>query len=304
MIKDLEIFGEKIPVKNYLCVSEKNKIIKGDYKFNLYIKITDYCNAKCQFCSNQSSILQHEEINLDKLEMVLKELSEKNILERISITGGEPLLYIERLNIVLNKIFDVLPNARVTINTNGIQFKNLKKLDALEKIDGIHISRHHYNDEINDKIFGVHTATLDEITDLANHVSNKHLIRLNCLLMKGFIDSKKEVQNYLEAFSNANVFRIGFVGLMPVNQYSIEKYVDINDIFQDLNNRFFDVGPLYDANICECRNGLYLSNNGKLIEYYARMTKEMNCDYMRQLVYTPYNDLSVGFNKKKIKIPY
>lgn len=303
MIKDLEIFGEKIPVKNYLCVSKKDKIIKGEYKFNLYIKITDYCNAKCQFCSNQFSMPQHEEIDLNKLEIVLKELVGKNILERISITGGEPLLYIERLNTVLNKIFDILPDACVTINTNGIQFKNLKKLDALEKINGIHISRHHYDDEVNDQIFGVHTATLDDIIDLANHVSNKHLIRLNCLLMKNFIDSKKEVQNYLETFSHADVFRIGFVGLMPVNKYSIDRYVNINDIFQDLNNRFFDVGPLYDANICECRNGLYLSSNGKLIEYYARMTKEMNCDYMRQLVYTPSNDLSVGFDKRKIKIP-
>jgi len=302
MIKEIEIFNEIIPVKNYLCSNNPNNVIEGEYKFNLYIKITDYCNAKCQFCSNQSSIPSKEDIDLNKLETVLKELNEKNLLSRISITGGEPLLYVDRLNKVLNKVFEIIPNAFVTINTNGINFDKINNLDTLSKLEGIHISRHHYNDEINDSLFGVKTATMQEIQALYNNASNKQLIRLNCLLIKDLIDRKEEVEKYLDEASKIGVFRVGFVSLMPTNQYCKDNYIDFNIVFKDLASNFFSTFHFYDSNICECCNGIYLGENGNLVEYYARMTKELNCDYMRQLVYTPSNELSVGFNKKKILI--
>lgn len=303
MIKEVQIFNETIPVKNYLCTSDPNNITKGEYQFNLYIKITDYCNARCKFCSNQSSIPNKEEIDLDKLEIVLKELYGKNLLSRVSITGGEPLLYIDRLNKVLNKIFEINPDAFVTINTNGINFNKIQQLDSLSKLEGIHISRHHYDDSLNDKTFGVKTATMKEITELYNNSKNKQLIRLNCLLIKDMIDNQAEVVKYLEHASQIGVFRVGFVSLMPSNDYCIENFINFNDIFKNLNKNFLSSTHFYDSNICECCNGIYLGKNGNLVEYYARMTKELNCDYMRQLVYTPSNELSVGFNKKKILIP-
>ena len=302
MIKKIKIFNDEIPVKAYFCCSDKNKIIEGDYEFNLYIKITDYCNAKCKYCSNQLSKPGKENFDLKKLEIVLKELNNKVNLNRISITGGEPLLYIDRLNNVLNKIFEVLPNARVTINTNGINFKNIYKLDSLSKLEGIHISRHHYDDEVNDKIFGVKTATNKEIKELFNNVENKKLIRLNCLLIKNKIDSEEKIEKYLDNASEIGVFRVGFVSLMKVNDYCKKNYINFNDLFNDLGKRFLKTKHLYDTNICECCNGIYLASNGNLIEYYARMTKELKCDYMRQLVYTPNNELLVGFNNKKIII--
>ena len=57
---------------------------------------------------------------------------------------------------------------------------------------------------------------------------------------------------------------------------------------------------LQDLNICECTNGLYLANNGNIVEYYARMTKDLNCNYARQFVYTSDNKLTVGFNQKSL----
>ena len=67
MIKQIKVFDELIPVKNYLC-SSNQRHVKGNYKFNLYIKITDYCNASCKFCSNQNSVPKEENIDLNKLE--------------------------------------------------------------------------------------------------------------------------------------------------------------------------------------------------------------------------------------------
>ena len=65
----IEIFGEKVRVKNYACSSIKNNIVKQDVKLNLYIKINDACNANCQFCSNRQ-MQDMGDIDLKKLEVV------------------------------------------------------------------------------------------------------------------------------------------------------------------------------------------------------------------------------------------
>lgn len=56
----------------------------------------------------------------------------------------------------------------------------------------------------------------------------------------------------------------------------------------------------YNLYVCECTNGLYLGYNGNITEYYARMAKELNCEYAQQFVYTTDNKLTVGFNKKPL----
>lgn len=45
---------------------------------------------------------------------------------------------------------------------------------------------------------------------------------------------------------------------------------------------------------------MYISKEGEFIEWYARMTKELKCDYTRQFVYTSDNKLTTGFGKEII----
>ena len=299
MYEEIEIFGEKIRIRNYACSSIKNQFNKQKMQLNLYIKINDGCNAKCEFCSNRT-MQDMGKINLEKLEYVLKYFNERLLLNRISITGGEPMLKIDLLNDVANLIYKVIPDATVTINTNGNNLRKIVNLDAVDKIEGIHISRHHYKDEINKKIFGTEVASIEDIKYVMNNVKNKKLLRLNCLLMKNNIDNIEEVEKYLEFASNLEIFRVGFVSLMKVNDYSRENFVNFNDIFKcDVINPQTFV-HFYDTNICECINGAYISKQGRFTEWYARMTKELNCEYTRQFVYTSDNKLTTGFGKEII----
>ena len=55
-----------------------------------------------------------------------------------------------------------------------------------------------------------------------------------------------------------------------------------------------------DLDVCECTNGVYLANNGRVIPFYARMTKDLETPYARQYVYTSNNHLTAGFNGKII----
>lgn len=299
MFETIELFDQKVDIKNTRCTKsgEEPKIM--NMRLNLYIKITDLCNGKCSVCSNKGNE-KKSEIDYEKLKYVIKYLDERHLINRISITGGEPFLDVDRLNKVLNVVYEAKPKALVTINTNGFNIKGCLKLDSLSKLYGIHISRHHYDDEMNNKFFGIKTASIKDIEDIISKVDNKKLIRLNCLLMKSYINNIDEVQKYLEMVSKLNVFRCGFVSLMPINEESIKEFINYNDIFKDLPDKFQKISNMNDFNICECHNGVYLADNGNVIDYYARMTKELDCPYARQFVYTSDNHLTVGFNKKPL----
>lgn len=299
MYETIEIFGQKVDIRNNNCTRCGEIPTRTPMKLNLYIKLTDMCNAKCEMCSNRGNE-KTSKLDLEKLKMVIKYLDNRNLINRIGITGGEPMLNMSKLNDLLNIIFDVKKDSMVTINTNGFNIKNILYLDSIDKVNGIHISRHHYDDEINNDFFGISTATNSDIEYMMNKLDNKKLLRLNCLLMKNYINNIKEVSNYLETAANLGIFRVGFVSLMKVNDFSKENFINFNDIFRDLPSNYCKTDKLNDLNICECENGVYLSNNGDIVEYYARMTKELNCEYARQFVYTSDNKLTVGFNKKSL----
>lgn len=297
MYEELELFGKTIRIKNYACSSNPNSFIRERMKLNLYVKINDVCTAKCEFCSNRD-MKDLGDLDLEKLKYVLIEMKQRNLLNRISITGGEPMLKLDLLNQVINLIYEVIPNAIVTLNTNGYRFRDILKLDSLDKLEGIHISRHHYNDEQNENIFGINVANKEDIKYVMEKIKNKRLIRLNCLLIKGQIDSIEEVQKFLDFASGLGIFRVGFVSLMKVNEYSKENFIDFNDVFKTENMNPKMHIHFYDRNICECINGFYVSKQGNFIEWYARMTKELNCNYTRQFVYTSNNRLTTGFGKE------
>ena len=295
----IELFGKKVDICNSLCSVNGKEDIPNKVKLDLYIKVTDLCNAHCSVCSNKGN---EKNSNLDykKLEYIIKGLNEQERLGRIAITGGEPFLNLDRLNRVLNIIFSIKPDAIVTINTNGFRIKECLDLDSINLVSGIHISRHHYRDSINDEFFGIETANRNDIREVIKKSENPHLIRLNCLLMKKYIHTINDVSRYLEMAANLKVDHTGFITLMPYNEEAIKEYVDFNDIFKDVPERFQIISNTKDKDICECTNGVYLSNNGHVIPFYARKVKELNCPYARQFVYTSDNQLTAGFGRQKI----
>lgn len=295
MAETIELFGKKVEIKNSECTKNKSLPTTGHMMLDLYIKITDLCNANCSVCSNRGNE-KCSQIDYEKLRYVIKYLESQHRVNRIAITGGEPFLDMDRLNKVLNVIFAAKKDAFVTINTNGFRIKECLDLANISKVGGIHISRHHFNDSINDRFFGIKTASISDIEEVMSRVNPK-LVRLNCLLMKSYIHNIKQVEKYLEMASELGIRQCGFVSLMPCNEESKEEFIDFNDIFTNLPSRFQTISHTKDFDICECTNGVYLAKNGRIVPYYARMTKEMNCPYARQFVYTSDNHLTCGFNK-------
>lgn len=297
-MKKIELFGHELIVRDSLCTTNTDVLKIVNPSLRLYIKLTDVCNANCLFCANGET-KDFGDIDFSKLEFIIRYLLDKNLLHGISITGGEPMVNPDKMNDLLNLIYGIEPNMEVAISTNGFNLREFVNMEYVNNLESIHISRHHYEDRINENIFGSKlVANTDDIIYLLESLDDKRIININTMVMKGYINNLFEIKKMLDYVGDIGVYKNGFVSLMKCNDYSKEHFINFNDIFNSLDENFFLGHHFYSGEYCECVDGLYLSSNNKLVEYYARMVKECNCPYTTQLVYTSDNRLTAGFGKK------
>ncbi len=297
-METIKLFDDELTVKDYFCSTNPNIEEKSSPSLRLYIKLTDSCNADCLFCANKGCE-DFGNLDLKKLEFVIRYLISKKLLHSIGITGGEPMINPDKLNDLINLIYSIDSKIEVQVSTNGYNLKLFKEFDNVNDLESIHISRHHYLDEINQAIFKTkNIASTEDIIALQEFLDDKKIININTIVMKDYIDSLKEIKKMLNYVGEIGVYKNGFISLMKCNDYSKEKFINFNDIFNNLDENFFNGHHFYSKEYCECVDGIYLTDNNKLVEYYARMVKECNCPYTNQLVYTSDNKLKAGFSGK------
>lgn len=294
----IKLFDQDLLVKNELCTTNPLEPELGRAKLRLYIKLTDNCDAKCSFCANSNSC-DFGNIDFKKLEYVIRYLLREGRLHGISITGGEPLLEYNKLFKLLDLIYMIDSNIEVQLSTNGTNLLKLLDYPNINKLESIHISRHHYDDQINFKIFNSdRVATSNDIATLQDKLEDKQIININTIVMKDYISNLDEIKKMIDHVGELGVYKNGFVSLMKCNKYALEQFINFNDIFNNLDKSFFNGHHFYCRDYCECLEGIYLTTNNKLVEYYARMVKDCSCPYIAQLVYTSDNKVTAGFGKK------
>ncbi len=295
--KTTKIFGKCIDIKFNDCISDGEQQTFHERALTLYIHINKICNARCKFCNIYKQCAPKVEFDFHKLSVVLMELQRVNRLGRIAITGGETFLDIKLLDNVLSTIKRAIKSPMVTINTNASMLYKLCQLKNIDVLTEIRISRHHYLDGNNDAVFGIKCATLSDISEAVKKYGD--IIKLNCNLIKGYIDDVSEISKYLETVSSIGISEVGFVGLMPFNQYCIEHYVDYSSFY--FSDNFLRVRNLTDRNICQCDNLLYSSpETCKIMQIYFRQVLELKCAYCRQFTYSYDNNLIAGFGEQII----
>ena len=299
-MQTINIFNHDLIVRNEPCTTNPNRSIEQLPSLRLYIKLTDDCNANCLFCANESS-KDFGNIDLNKLAFVITYLKERNLLHGISITGGEPMTKPKLLFELLDLVFKIDPHMEVQVSTNGVNLLRFLDYKDVNKLESIHISRHHYDDQINQEIFRSKTiATTNDIIHLQKQLDDKKIINLNTIVMKSYISNLEEIKHMLDYASDIDIYKVGFISLMCCNEYAKKEFINFNAIFSHLDKDFLLGHHFYSKEYCECVDGLYLSKNHKLIEFYARMVKNCECPYTNQLVYTSNNQVTAGFGKKLI----
>ena len=116
--------------------------------------------------------------------------------------------------------------------------------------------------------------------------------------MKDYIEDLRGIKKMLNYVGDVGVYKNGFVSLMKCNQFSRDHFINFNDIFSSLDESFYLGHHFYNGEYCECVDGVYLTDEDKMVEFYARMVKDCECPYTTQLVYTSDNRVTAGFGKK------
>ena len=228
--------------------------------------------------------------DLKKFKKILSYLQENDIrINKINFTGGEPALDLNTLDIIYSTIKTTHPHVELTINTNGF---NIDKIFENFYFEYYALSRHHYDDDKNKEIFGANVPSFDEI----KKYSERDNIHLRCNLIKGYIDSKEEVITYIEKFSDIGIIDFGFVSLMQLNNYCIDNFIDYNVTQFDIENMKLNFQQ--KTNGCSCKNYLYSTRNGNIVQLYSRFNKDYTNQY-NTLVFD-VNKLTVGFGGEVI----
>lgn len=197
----------------------------------LRIAVTDKCNLSCLYCRPEIKDEPAEDIlSAVELEKLAREFAAMGI-EKIRLTGGEPLVRSDIVEIV-HRIGSVEGLKDLAMTTNGIYLK--KNAPELKKagLKRVNISMDSLNEKKYEKITG--GGRLKQVLDGIESAVEAGLlpVKVNVVLIKGV--NEHEVGDFIE-FTRKNPIELRFIELMPVGQvvnWAREKFIAMEDILQ------------------------------------------------------------------------
>lgn len=203
----------------------------------LRISLTEKCNLRCTYCMPEHGVVLTPKASLmtTKEILTIAELFVKNGVDKIRLTGGEPLIRRDfadillalskkpiKLSVTTNAI--LLDRHIETFKASGLQTINvsLDTLDA-EKFD--HITKRNQFD----KAFKNIKLVLDE----------GFKIKLNVVLLKDFNDT--EIIDFIN-FAKDKPISVRFIEFMPFdsNRWDKSKLVSYEEVLAQVRNHFLE----------------------------------------------------------------
>lgn len=285
----LSLFGKPIAVKPNDCNHDGCEGAPIPPCVNLFVKVTNGCNAYCAFCSN-ANVSGTSGFDIDKLFRVIDEALQKGlIINRVNITGGEPSCVPGRVEQILSRMDSKsYQDIHLHLNTNGLLFHS-QELMKHPRWDSISVSLHHYEPEKLSEIY------VTSISSRALCFEGIDMMKVNasCNLIKGYIDSTEQAHCMMDFCLERGFTRLGFVGLMPVNEYSRTHFVSLDALhLSEIQHCYFTESKNRGAD-CKCSNYMYNKNLRVLDIYMRHYANPMYCEsslmydgqYLRQGFY-------------------
>lgn len=217
-------------------------------RIHAYVTFGPTCNSHCGFCRNHNFSKDLMKQNYEELRKTLRKYSP--YIHTMVFGGGEPLLYADKLYSVISNRDVVDYDIERYIITNGTRKQFIKEVGSCKMcryLNGILLSRHHYDDDKNAKIFGNHNLlTTNDIKILCPRLKDKMEFVITCT--KGYIDSVDEILKFIEWGRRLGIDKFLFNDLQKDvtneeywNQNQINENV-FNDCEQELLERDYRIG--------------------------------------------------------------
>ncbi len=194
-------------------------IDKYNRKINyLRLSVTDRCNLRCKYCMPETGISKKEHSNILRHEEMIEiiQTAAKLGIEKIRLTGGEPLIRNGIINLV-SDIHAIHGINEITMTTNGLLLKD--KLDDLVDagLTRINLSL--------DTLKSDRYKTITRGGDIESVLSCIPLIlgkgmklKINVVLIGGF--NEDEIIDFVELTHHNNI-DVRFIELMPIGEASV-----------------------------------------------------------------------------------
>ncbi|MDH5389844.1 MAG: GTP 3',8-cyclase MoaA [Candidatus Bathyarchaeota archaeon] len=205
---------------------------------NLRISVTQKCNMHCPYChregeTNPSTVMSVEEIvHIVKIALSLG-------ISRVKLTGGEPLLREDILDIV-GGIAELRGLRDLSMTTNGTFLEAMAKDLKMKGLNRVNVSLPTLNPEtyrnlrggnLRDAVEGVRAAVEAEL----------YPVKLNMLILKNV--NEREVERMIQ-FAERTMTILQLIELEPLNlsdAYYERYHLDLNEIEQRLKEQALEV---------------------------------------------------------------
>jgi len=191
----------------------------------LIIMITKSCPNSCEFCIDKLNVGVRGKPKFDNIKNTISEYIDK--VNEITISGGEPLLYINEVLDLILYIRSLSKNIKITLNTSipNECYENYKVYNEIvENVDSILLSAQHCDEQIADKIR--HSKSkFDRLSFYANlQHKNKYIISLN--VHKPYLCERDDILRNIDFF-----YKLGFNNIKLAELFEHpEMHVSIKDV--------------------------------------------------------------------------
>jgi len=242
---------------------------------NLRISLTQRCNFNCFFCHREGEQNAHDELSVEEVGRLV-EIASSLGMRKIKLTGGEPLLREDIVNIV-SRITPLVEE--VSMTTNGALLEKYAERLHEAGLKRANISLQSLDAEIFKKITGC-----DDLDDVKKGIEatvecSLEPVKLNVVVLKGLND--REIPQMIE-FSKACEAILQLIEFQPIQagteQYWKNLYYDLQGVEATLEAKALKV----QVRELQRRKQYYLKD-GAVVEVVRPMHNTDFCRYCTRL---------------------
>lgn len=213
----------------------------------LRISLTDNCNLRCFYCMPEedyeftphSRLMQPEEIES------LAKLFVENGVDKIRLTGGEPLVRKDAADIILR--LAKLP-VKLTLTTNATRLHDFVNILEEAKVSSLNISL----DTLDSDKFNIITRrdSFNKVMDNINlMIARNFHVKVNVVVMKGM--NEHEINDFV-AWTKDVPVHVRFIEFMPFegNRWTSNQVFTWKEMLEEISRKFSPVplkGDIHDT---------------------------------------------------------
>lgn len=248
-------------------------------EYSLDCRALKGCDNNCSFCIERCGIDSLGETNVEKMIKSTIESGKKTVL----ILGGEPLLIIPKIKEYVAAIRGQVKEIFLTTSLPKTIYENWGEFsEIMEMLDGLNVSLQHYDWQINNQVLDASSNhnRIEMVQKICETWADK--VRVSINLVKGFIDSKEEIEEFLNRMDAIGVKHVKINEL----QDNEEDYVSFCDVYGMKLKSPYSHGCQFDINIHD----------------NVRVTLKRACFFVNKNLYATFSDLLKVIIKKIFNI--